>query len=261
MLSPLQFVRVGGGGYIKLFPQINQDPAVAAANCSTAAAVCGSGAADPSDGLTAASATCVAAPAKSTTAKEPIRGTILRNCEPHENFLTLSFDLDLETVISLVANADAAAVVAAAVAALQQEQGQTDAASISGYLTRSVTSVGDATHVDDETVEQAGSELGCVASLQQQPAQQTMSLQYSPIRHIRHSRQPWVILTTASSRLIPLGVAMANRLIRRGVVVRLTLSNTLQALSLQLTSVTSISCLHCNAVVATVVNSSPPACL
>lgn len=225
MLSPLQFVRVGGGGYIKLFPQINQDPAVAAANCSTAAAVCGSGAADPSDGFTAVSTTCVAAPAKSTTAKEPVRGTILRNCEPHENFLTLSFDLDLETVISLVANADAAAVAAAAVAALQQEQGQTDTASISGYLTRSVTSVGDATHVDDETIEQAGSELGCVASLQQQPAQQSM--QHSPMRHIRYSRQPWVILTTASSRLIPLGVAMANRLIRRGVVVRLTRSNAL----------------------------------
>lgn len=204
-----QFMRVGGGGYIRPFQNMNFDAAAAAATSSSTAATCGSGAAEVSE-----CAAAVSGSAAASTTREFPRGISLGGLEPHRNFLILSFDLDLEAVISLVAGANTAQAAVAAAAALKGQQQQNR----KGSASRPFSSLNIAPPLSGQVIEEDGSESASQQQQQQQePLQQMPLLQHFSLRC---SSDPCVVLTTASSRLIPLGVAVANRLIRRGVPVR-----------------------------------------
>ncbi|OEH77012.1 protein kinase (incomplete catalytic triad) [Cyclospora cayetanensis] len=214
--QPLQslsrFTRVGGGGYMRPFLR-SFAPAGAAAGGAPvvtckAAAASGCAAADAAD----------ASAASSAAARESSRGGEACERETQRGSLVLSFDLDLESVISLFSGADTAAAAVAATAALKRQQREYEANGAALLEAAGITPAeNSATEQEGALMRTATVEGWTDLLLPQKHLQQPMPQQHSPLQQLRRSREPWVILTTASSRLVPLGVAVANRLIRRGV--------------------------------------------
>ncbi|KAL8428222.1 hypothetical protein Efla_005324 [Eimeria flavescens] len=216
----LQLLRVGGGGYAKPFFQDSTAASIAEGAAPAAAARGPVAAAFESAAAASAGAAAAAAAAASSKSYRrcsmPLVSTLRGSC------VVLSFDLDLETLVNLVSAANAAATAAAAAAALQREQAHSEASL--GLLIEGVAGVNAermrfhaAATASESQDEQALKELIGLSRLQQHRRRQQQQMHEVSLQHPRCNGEPSVILTTASCRLVPVGFAVANLLIRRGV--------------------------------------------